>query len=132
MPGTIRSLLRGERPVVRSDGTYVRDYIYVKDVVQAYLRLAEGLDGSGVVGEGFNFGAEQPKSVLEIVDAIRKLTGREDIQPDVRGEATGEIRRQSLSAAKAREILNWKPMYDLESGLSETIDWYRAFLRSRS
>jgi CDP-glucose 4,6-dehydratase len=129
VPGTIRAIVRGERPVVRSDGTYVRDYIYVKDVVQAYLRLAEDLEGAGVAGEGFNFSAERPTSVLEIVDAIRRLTGREDIQPDVRSNATGEIRHQYLSAAKARKVLGWKPTYDLETGLCETIAWYRAFFR---
>jgi CDP-glucose 4,6-dehydratase len=127
-PGTIRSLLRGERPIVRSDGTYVRDYIYVKDVARAYMRLAERLDDDQVLGEAFNFSRELPLTVLGLVHTIRRLMHCEHIEPQVLDRAEGEIHTQRLSAAKARAILGWEPHYDLEQGLSETIEWYRAFL----
>ncbi|OGK91853.1 MAG: sugar dehydratase [Candidatus Rokubacteria bacterium RBG_16_73_20] len=128
VPGTVRSLLRGERPVIRSDGRYVRDYFYVKDAARAYRRLAEQLDDPRVRGEAFNFSTESPMTVLELVQAIQKLMDRAHLAPDVRGTAEGEIRSQYLSAAKAREVLAWEPRYDLEAGLRETIAWYRAFL----
>ncbi len=128
VPGTIRSFLRGERPIIRSDGTYVRDYIYVKDVARAYIRLAECLDDDRVRGEAFNFSTESPKSVLELVAGIQRLMGCEHIEPDIQNCAEGEIRTQYLSAAKARTILGWQPDYSLEVGLQETIEWYRRFL----
>jgi len=132
VPGTIRSFLRGERPVIRSDGTYVRDYIYVKDAARAYMRLAECLDDNRVRGEAFNFSAESPMSVLELVTVIQRLMGCEHIEPDILNCAEGEIRTQYLSAAKARTILGWQPGYSLEAGLQETIDWYRRFLAEES
>lgn len=128
VPGTIRVFLRGERPIIRSDGTYLRDYIYVKDVSQAYMRLAECIDNDRVWGEAFNFSMESPMTVLKMVAAIQKLMHCEDIEPDIRNCAEGEIRNQYLSAAKARRILGWKPQFDLERGLRETIEWYRVFL----
>jgi CDP-glucose 4,6-dehydratase len=127
VPGTIRSLCRGQRPVVRSDGTYVRDYVYVKDVARAYVTLAEGLEDDRVRGAAFNFSDERPMTVLEMVGAIRRLMGAERLEPDIRNVAEGEIRTQGLSASKAREILSWKPIFDLDAGLRETIDWYRDF-----
>ena len=128
VPGTVRSLLRGERPIIRSDGTYVRDYIYVKDVARAYMRLAECLGDGRVQGQAFNFSTENPMTVLEMVETIRKVMDCTHIEPDIQSCAEGEIRRQHLSAAKARKILNWKATFDLESGLHETIAWYRSFL----
>jgi CDP-glucose 4,6-dehydratase len=128
VPETVRALLEGRRPVIRSDGTFIRDYVYVKDVARAYLRMAERMDDPGVRGHAFNFSGEKPTSVLELVDVIRKLLGREDLTPDVRNTARGEIKDQHLSAAKARERLGWTPDYGLEAGLRETIDWYRAYL----
>lgn len=128
VPGTIRSLHRGERPVIRSDGHYVRDYFYVKDAARAYLRLAEALDDPRVPGAAFNFGPEAPMTVLELVRVVQKLMDRTDLDPDVRAAARGEIRSQYLSAAKARAILGWVPEFDLETGLRETVAWYRAFL----
>jgi CDP-glucose 4,6-dehydratase len=128
VPGTIRSLLWKERPVIRSDGTYVRDYIYVKDVVRAYRRLAERLDDDRVRGEAFNFSAETPVTVLEMVATLRRLMNAMHIEPDIRDCAEAEIRAQHLSAAKAREVLGWEPAFDLASGLEETIAWYAAFL----
>lgn len=127
VPGTIRAFLRRERPVIRSDGTYVRDYIYVKDVVRAYMLLAERLDEDQVRGEAFNFSLERPQTVLEMVRVIQRLMGCADIEPEIRNCATGEIHSQYLSAAKARRVLGWEPQYDLERGLGETIEWYRRF-----
>ena len=128
VPGTIRSFLRGERPVVRSDGSYVRDYFYVKDASRAYLRLGERLGDPQVVGEAFNFSNESPMSVLDLVAVIQKLMDTSHLEPDVRDVAEGEIHSQYLSAARAGEQLGWAPEFDLEAGLRETIAWYRAFL----
>ncbi len=128
IPGTIASALRGEPPVIRSDGTYLRDYIFVQDVVEAYLSLAEALDDPGNTGEAFNFSTDQPFTVRDITRTILRLLGREDLRPVVLGTATGEIRAQSLSSAKARSVLNWRPRYGVEAGLRETIDWYRQVL----
>jgi len=130
VPGTIRSFLRRERPVIRSDGTYLRDYVYVKDVVRAYIRLAECLDDQQVQGEAFNFSEESPLSVLELVAIIQKLMKCEHIKPDIRNCAKGEIHTQYLSSKKAKEILNWHPYYSIEEGLKETIEWYRRYLAS--
>jgi len=127
VPGTIRSLLRGERPTLRSDGTFRRDYIYVKDVARAYMLLGERSCDPAVRGAAFNFSDESPLSVLDIVNAIRRLLGS-DLEPDVRNVAQGEIRDQYLSAAKARDTLNWRATYDLDTALRETIAWYRALL----
>lgn len=128
VPETIRALVEGRRPVLRSDGTFIRDYVYVKDVARAYLRMAERMDRPNVRGEAFNFSGEKPTSVLELVHAIRRLMDREDIEPDIRNTARGEIKDQYLSAAKARERLDWAPEYGLDAGLRETIDWYRGYL----
>ena len=128
VPGTIRSFLRGERPVVRSDGSYVRDYFYVKDASRAYLRLGERLGDPQVVGEAFNFSNESPMSVLDLVAIIQKLMDASHLEPDVRDVAEGEIHSQYLSAARAREQLGWAPEFDLEAGLRETIAWYRQYL----
>ncbi len=127
IPGTIRSVLRGERPVVRSDGSYIRDYFYVEDGAAAYILLAEKLGANpGLKGEAFNFSNEIQVNVLELVERILKLM-KSRLEPDVRNEATNEIPRQYLSAAKARRGLGWKPLFTLEQGLKQTIDWYREF-----
>lgn len=128
VPDTIRKVLRGERPVVRSDGQYVRDFFYVKDCSRAYLRLAEHLHEPSVCGEGFNFSHEMPMTVLTLVQIMLRLMDASDVTPDVRNVAAGEIHSQHLSAEKARRLLDWRPEFDLESGLRETIDWYRGFL----
>ena len=127
VPGTIRSFLRGERPIIRSDGTYVRDYIYVKDIARAYMWLAKCLEDIGGCGGTFNFSTEKPMSVLDIVNMIRKRMDSEHLEPDILNCAEGEIRNQYLSSAKAKEILKWEPAFDLESGLQETIAWYKTF-----
>jgi len=128
VPGTIRSLLRGERPVLRSDGSYKRDYVYVKDVACAYLLLAENLGRKEVLGQSFNFGPNRPLTVLEIVAAVSRLMGEAKLKPDIRRSARGEIPHQYLSSRKAARILAWRPTYALEDGLQETISWYRQYL----
>lgn len=128
VPGTIRSLLREERPVIRSDGKLVRDYFYVKDAAQAYMRLAELFDEKAVAGEAFNFSNENQMSALEICERIIKLMKAEHLKPQVMNEAKGEIRHQYLSAAKARRVLGWKPRFSLDEGLRESIAWYTQLL----
>lgn len=128
VPGTIRSALRGERPVIRSDGRFVRDYFYVRDAALAYLELAERMPDEAVVGEAFNFGTEQPLSVLELVAILLRLLDAEHLEPDVRNGASREIRQQYLDCGKARRLLGWKPRFSLEEGLRETIAWYRDWL----
>jgi CDP-glucose 4,6-dehydratase len=127
-PGTIRSVLRGERPIVRSDGTMLRDFLYVRDAVNAYLTLAEHLDEPEVKGEAFNFGMDGPKSVLEIVQTIIAVSDHPELEPVVLADAPNEILAQYLGSDKARRILNWSPRYSLEEGLQETLVWYREFL----
>jgi CDP-glucose 4,6-dehydratase len=131
VPGTIMSALQGERPIIRSDGTYVREYFYVRDAVDGYLRLAERLPEPGITGEAFNFGSGEPLSVLAVVRLILELAGRPDLEPVVLGEATHEIPAQYLDASKARRALDWQPAYGLREGLRETIDWYRGHLAAR-
>lgn len=127
VPGTVRWALNGERPVLRSDGTMVRDYIYVRDAVRAYLLLAERMDDSALHGHAFNFSAEQPLSVLALVEHILRVAGRPDLTPIVLGEATAEIPMQYLAAAKAREMLSWSPGWTTDEALRETVAWYKAW-----
>ncbi|MEJ5201241.1 MAG: NAD-dependent epimerase/dehydratase family protein [Anaerolineales bacterium] len=128
VPGTIRSLIRNSQPIIRSDGQYLRDYIYVKDVVQAYLILGERLEDSEVRGRAFNISNETPLSVIELVTIIQKLMDCSHLKPVIQNVAVGELHSQYLSSALARKILNWKPVYSLEAGLRETISWYRQYL----
>jgi CDP-glucose 4,6-dehydratase len=129
VPGTIRSVIRGERPIIRSDGTYVRDYFYVEDGAASYLTLAEALARKAELrGESFNFSTEHPMTVTELVDRVLKLMGS-DVKAEIRNEATNEIRAQYLSADKAHRLLDWAPLYTMEEGLTRTITWYRDFFR---
>lgn len=132
VPGTIRSLYNAQAPLLRSDGSYIRDYIYVKDVVGAYLTLAENLNSNNIRGENFNFSSESRVTVFEIVSSICRLMGADKIQPVVLNNAKGEIRNQYLSAAKAAQLLGWKSKYSLDDGLKETIHWYREFFSTHS
>ncbi len=127
VPGTIRSALRGERPIIRSDGRFVRDYFYVRDAVASYLTLAGQLPDA-FAGEAFNFGNERPLDVLDMVDLILSLMGRTDLEPVVLNEASAEIRAQYLDCSKARTSLAWAPAYSIEDGLRETIEWYEGWL----
>src|SRR5438309_973081 len=128
VPGTVRSVLRGQRPVIRSDGRFIRDYFYVEDGAGAYMTLAEALAARPeLAGEAFNFSNELQVTVLDLVRLILRLMDS-DLEPDVRNEASNEIIHQYLSAAKARRMLDWAPGFALEDGLRRTIDWYRGFL----
>lgn len=128
IPGTIRSVLEGEAPVIRSDGTFVRDYFYVRDAVAAYLALAERMVDGELSGEAFNFGTETPMSVLEVVRALLEQMERPDLEPTILNQATREIPRQFLDCTKARTRLDWRPQHSFEEGLRETIAWYRDWL----
>jgi CDP-glucose 4,6-dehydratase len=128
VPGTIRSLLEDRPPVIRSDGMFTRDYIYVLDVVQGYLRLAERAAEDGIRGEAFNFGPGKGVTVLELTRAIQRLLGREDLEPEILNRAQSEIRHQYLDSTKAVTRLGWSPEFTLEEGLDQTIAWYRRFL----
>ncbi len=127
VPGTIRSVLFNERPIIRSDGTLIRDYIYILDAVEAYLLLAEKMDELPIQGEAFNFSNEIQLTVLELTRKILEFMGREDLEPVVLDETTGEIKHQYLSAKKAKETLGWRARYSLDEGLKETINWYKEF-----
>lgn len=126
IPGTIRSILNNEPPVIRSDGSFIRDYFYIEDGVLAYILLAEKMDDPRLFGEAFNFSNEIQITVLDLVNKIIKLMGS-NLKPIILNEVTKEIKHQYLSAKKAREILGWKPKFNLESGLKKTIDYYKNF-----
>jgi CDP-glucose 4,6-dehydratase len=132
VPGTIRSLYLEQSPHIRSDGSYVRDYLYVNDAAAAYLSLAAHAADEGVRGEAFNFSAGAPRSVLELVECIAGLMDKRHLQPTILNQAKHEIPRQVLSFEKARTRLGWRPAYTLESGLRETIAWYTRFLDGAS
>lgn len=128
VPGTIRSVLRGQRPVIRSDGQHVRDYFYVEDGVTAYLLAAERLAADPRVrGEAFNFSNDSPVTVLDLTRRILSAMGS-GAEPLIRNEANGEIRYQCLNSKKARRELAWRPRFTLEEGLHASIEWYRNFL----
>ena len=126
IPGTIRSVLDGEDPLIRSDGTLERDYLYLGDAVEAYLAVADHLPD--VTGEAFNFGTELPVSVLSVVEKIITAVGDTNVKPQVLGVATNEIDKQSLASAKAADRLGWTPNVDLDEGLRRSVDWYRRHL----
>lgn len=128
IPGTIRSVLNGDRPIIRSDGTFVRDYFFVRDAVAAYMQLAERLPEADFAGQAFNFGTETPMSVVELVQSLLTLMGRRDLEPRILNEASHEIPRQYLDCAKARRMMNWQPAFTMEEALLETIAWYRQHL----
>ncbi len=131
VPGTMRSLLAGERPIIRSDGRFVRDYVYVEDVVDAYLSLGSAADRTGVRGQAFNFSAGRPLQVLELVREIQRVVGRTDLEPVVLDQVRAEIRDQHVDASKAVRVLQWTSKFTLEAGLERTAAWYRAFLMGR-
>ncbi len=129
LPGTIRSVLRGKRPVIRSDGTFKRDYMYVEDAVRAYMMLAERASEEGICGQPFNFGLGQPASALEVVETIIAVSAFPHLQPVILNEVQHEIQDEYLCADKAHEILRWEPQYSLATGLTKTMAWYRDFLQ---
>ena len=124
IPDMIISFLKDRQPVIRSDGTPERDYMYVKDAVHAYLSLAENIERKEVAGEAFNFGSGKPVSVIQLYQKIASLLGK-NMKPKILGKATREIDRQYLSIEKAKRALEWQPKYSLDEGLTETIEWYK-------
>lgn len=129
VPGTIRSALRGERPIIRSDGKHVRDYLYIEDAAAAYALLAEKMaENPDLTGQAFNFANERPVTVLELVAHLLAQLGVA-LEPEVRDEAKHEIREQYLSADRARSLLGWQPLFTLDEGLRRTIQWYRDYLQ---
>jgi len=128
VPGTIRSILRGQRPIIRSDGQFVRDYFYVEDGAAAYMLLAQRLhEQADLAGQAFNFSNETQTTVIDIAKTILSLMDS-SLELDIRNEASNEIRHQYLSAARARRDLQWQPLFTLDEGLAKTIAWYRDFL----
>jgi CDP-glucose 4,6-dehydratase len=127
IPEAVCAAISGRPPVIRSDGTPERDFLYVEDAVAAYLAIAAGLDAGRAGGEAFNAGGDRPHSVAEVVSLICRIAGAE-VEPDIRGEGTpaGEIDRQFLDSSKIRELCGWQPEVSLEEGLRRTIDWYRS------
>lgn len=130
VPDTIYSALRDKPVTIRSDGTFIRDYFYVKDGVLAYLHLAEQMDRQEIWGEAFNFSNELQIPVLTLVRRILSLMGKDYLEPIILNQAQNEIKHQYLSAEKAHDILNWQPKYFLDESLQETIKWYQDFLRN--
>lgn len=130
IPGTIRSVLNRQRPVIRSDGSFRRDYLYVADAVRGYLILAERLTEPGVRGEPFNIGSGCPVSALEVVRTIVALSGHPELEPVILNEVKNEILDEYLSPAKAEAAIGWRPQYTLAGGLEEAMAWYRAYLNS--
>jgi CDP-glucose 4,6-dehydratase len=132
IPGTIRSALFDEAPIVRSDGTFRRDYFFVRDAVEAYLTLAEEMARQSLGGHAFNFGNETPVTVIEVVETILRAMGKPALRPVILNQASDEIPDQFLDCAKARRVLNWRPRYSFEAGLEATFPWYaKQFERRR-
>ena len=128
VPGTMRSVLRGERPIIRSNGTFRRDYLFVEDAVSGYMAIARQLERSEVQGQAFNFGMDQPTTALEIVETIVSLSDCPELEPVILDQAHNEIPDQYLASEKAHRILDWQPQHTLREGLEKTFGWYRRFL----
>ena len=128
IPQTIRSILNGEKPVIRSDGTLIRDYFYVEDAVNAYILLAEKIEELNIAGEAFNFSNEVQYTVKDIVEEILKAMNS-NLEVTILNQASNEITHQYLSAKKARDILGWKPLNTIPEAISKTIEWYKNFLK---
>ncbi|MEH7874418.1 GDP-mannose 4,6-dehydratase [Bacillus velezensis] len=128
IPQTIQLVLNGESPEIRSDGTFIRDYFYIEDAVEAYLLLAEKMEELNLAGEAFNFSNEIQLTVLELVEKILKAMDS-DLKPKVLNQGSHEIKHQYLSAEKARKLLNWTPAHTIDEGLEKTIEWYKAFFQ---
>jgi len=131
VPGTMRSVLREERPIIRSDGTFRRDYLFVDDAVSGYMEVARQLDRPDVRGQAFNFGMDRPTTALEIVETIVSLSDCPDLEPIILDQAHNEIPDQFLASGKAHQVLGWQPRHTLREGLKKTFEWYRSFLATR-
>ncbi|PJE64611.1 MAG: sugar dehydratase [Candidatus Ryanbacteria bacterium CG10_big_fil_rev_8_21_14_0_10_43_42] len=127
IPQTIRHILNNESPIIRSDGTFIRDYFYIEDGAHAYIELAEKMDDERIHGHAFNFSNESQMTALQVVERIASLM-QTPLKPTILGEASNEIPHQYLSAAKARSMLGWQPRFTFDQGLQNTIAWYKEFL----
>jgi len=126
-PGTIRSILRDRPPIIRSDGTFVRDYIYIEDAVEAYLELCMALaERPDLSGQAFNFSAESPLSALAVVNFILSSM-QSSLKPDIQNTTRAEIPHQYLSSKKARDVLQWSPVFPLDVAVNRTVEWYRQY-----
>jgi CDP-glucose 4,6-dehydratase len=134
IPGTIRSVIKNENPIIRSDGTPVRDYIYIEDVVEAYITVGENLVRDEIKGQAFNFGMNNPISVLDITRKIIDIAGAAHLTPRIMSERKiqGEIDKQYLSSEKAEKMLGWKPRFTLEQGLEKALSWYKEFFEKHN
>lgn len=130
IPGTIRSALNGERPILRSDGTPLRDWLYVEDAVGAYLTTAERVSEPGVRGQAFNFSTGTPMNALEVTERVLEACGRPDLEPEILASAGHEIQDQFLDSTRARQVLGWAPRHGFDEGAQRTIEWYREHLAS--
>ncbi len=128
VPGTMRSVLRGERPIIRSDGTFRRDFLFVEDAVSGYMAVARQLEQPDVRGQAFNFGMDQPTTALELVETIVSLSDCPELEPVILDQAHNEIPDQYLASEKAHRLLDWHPQHTLREGLEKTFGWYRLFL----
>jgi len=131
IPGTIQSVFNGKRPVIRSNGLFVRDYIYVKDVVDAYLTLAQSMDDEKIIGQCFNFSTDTPFNVIQLVDLILEQMNSSHLTPIIQNQASNEIPEQHLCSEKAKNILGWQAKWGVKTGLLETIEWYKKFLENK-
>ncbi|MFB0544824.1 MAG: GDP-mannose 4,6-dehydratase [Asgard group archaeon] len=131
VPDTVRSIVLNKNPTIRSDGTPVRDFIYITDAISGYLTLAENLDREKIKGEAFNFGSNSPIKIIDLVNLMIKISGK-DLKPEIlgKGKPKAEIGTQYLSIEKARNLLNWRPKFSLEEGFEETIKWYEEYFKS--
>ena len=128
IPGTIRDVARGQRPVIRSNGQFIRDYIFAEDGAQAYMTLAEKMEGGKFAGEAFNFSYGLRLKVVDVVSAVLKQMGREDLEPVIQNGASNEIPVQCLNSDKAKSLLDWRPRYGFDEGLKKTVSWYQRVL----
>ena len=126
IPYTIQSILQNKAPMIRSDGTLVRDFFYIEDAARAHLLLVEKMEDDNLMGEAFNFSYETPKSILEVVQDILYMMDS-DLMPVIQNGESNEMKHQYLTSQKARNLLNWKPNFDYNSGLRRTIEWYRDY-----
>ncbi len=127
IPGTIKAILNNEAPVIRSNGQFIRDYIYVKDVVDAYLSLAQAMENQLIIGQCFNFSTDHPFTVVEMVHEILDLMNAQHLIPIIQNNACNEIPAQHLCSEKAHTILGWHAKYGVRKGLEETIAWYKNY-----
>ena len=128
VPGTIRSLLSGETPVIRSDGKFIRDYVHVDDAVDAYLHMAKAMESKAIAGNAFNFSRDEPMSVLALYDEICQATIGKKVEPKILNVARAEIHSQHLDSGRARRELGWESKISLKEGLARTVKWYKEFL----